>query len=142
MKNQISLDIEVLEPLLLMSASPLAEAAADLDVVVASGEGDLAQGTDASEQLRGEGGDNVLRGGGGDDYLVPLKGDNVLDGGAGNDTAVYSGSVADYEFEDRGFGISSVSRGDNVDFMTSVENIEFKEGVFSVQDLADGKGGS
>lgn len=46
---------------------------------------DVIDGTDAGEQLLGEGGDDVLNAGDGDDLLYGGWGDDILNGGAGTD---------------------------------------------------------
>ena len=46
---------------------------------------DVIDGTDAGEQLLGEGGDDVLNAGEGDDLLYGGWGDDILNGGAGSD---------------------------------------------------------
>ncbi len=43
-------------------------------------------GTDAGEQIGGEGGDDTINGGEGDDDLYGQEGDDVVSGGMGNDT--------------------------------------------------------
>ena len=104
--------IEVLEPLILMSAS-----SADVDVAdlaVATEGDDLVVGIFAEAELQGASGDDVLvgaagehliSGGSGNDLLLAIRGDNVLDGGSGVDKALFlHGTRDDYLATDLGFG--------------------------------------
>ena len=59
----------------------------------------------------------------------------------GGETAVLEGNRADYTFEDQGFGIVAVRNGDSIDFLNSVDTVEFKDGTFPIADLLTGAPG-
>lgn len=141
MKSKSKSEIEVLEPLLLMSAS-------GVDVNIADFNPAEIQATDANEAvidggsgndlLVATGGTNVLQGGDGDDVLMSLGGANFMLGGDGNDTAAYSGNQSDYEIEDHGFGILAVTSESGKDFLTGVESIQFKDATVNVAEFLAG----
>lgn len=66
----------------------LGGSSADVEAVYGGGRRDLLSGSDAHNELRGEGGDDVLRGLGGDDLLDGGSGDDALDGGPGTDALI------------------------------------------------------
>ncbi|GAB5460378.1 VCBS domain-containing protein [Hoeflea alexandrii] len=55
-------------------------------------------GTDGNDLLAGGGGNDILNGGDGDDILIGGAGNDELRGGSETDTAVFTGSVKDYQF--------------------------------------------
>jgi len=135
--------IESLEPMILMSASAADINAATLDdategndVMVALEAGGFMDGKAGNDVLIGLAGDNYLKGGDGHDMLIAIRGDNVIDGGDGQDTLVYwGGNRADYKVTDKGFGILEIDNGRSTDFVTNVEEIQFRDGSYSVADL-------
>lgn len=135
--------IESLEPMILMSASAADIDAATLDdategndVMIALEAGGLMDGKAGHDILIGLAGDNYLEGGDGHDLLIAVRGDNVIDGGEGQDTLVYwGGNRAGYKVTDKGFGILEIDNGRSTDFVTNVEEIQFRDGTYSVADL-------
>lgn len=141
MRAKTRSDIEVLEPLLLMSASGMDVDVADscgADVHATQAAEALVSGGCGDDLLIATGGTNVLQGGTGDDVLMSLGGTNFLLGGEGSDVAAYSGSQSDYVIEDHGFGILAVSSESGKDFLTGIESIRFSDGVVNVADLISG----
>ncbi|GAW34784.1 bifunctional hemolysin/adenylate cyclase precursor [Roseovarius sp. A-2] len=136
-------------------------------------EGDLITGTEEAENLFGTfdddtifglGGDDSLignpgndslDGGSGDDSLSGGPGDDTLDGGPGVDTAVFSGSVADYDselFEDD-LGSTTIVTNTligGLDRLTGIERLQFDDATTDVlldpigssPALVDGLGGA
>lgn len=142
--------IEILEPLVLMSAAAadvefdaLDDGTADSDLLLATEAGARVEGGEGADRLIAAAGSNALDGGPGDDLLYSVRGDNVLTGGSGNDTAVYlDGAVADYTVRDLGFGgIVEVTAGTRADLLYDVERISFRDGTFAVARLIDGVAG-
>jgi len=89
------------------------------------------RGGDRRETLHGNAGDNQIFGGAGDD---------VIEGGDGSDTAIYTGKLSEYEFtrvSDRVTLIrDSVADRDGLDFVGSVEWLQFADQRFSVASVA------
>jgi len=142
--------IEVLEPLVLMSAAAidvefdvLDDATAEGDLLLATEAGGRVDGGQGDDRLIAAAGANALDGGPGNDLLYSLRGDNVLTGGAGDDTAVYlDGGVGDYTVRDLGFGgIVEVTAGPRADLLYDVERISFRDGTFTVAQLINGEQG-
>lgn len=82
-----------------------------------------------------QGGNDKLSGGEGNDILIGGAGDDTIDGGQGDDTAVYHGSVADFQFQHYSGGNTSVEdvadgRDDGRDMVKNVEYFQFDEGTF------------
>ncbi|GMQ46330.1 calcium-binding protein [Vibrio sp. 10N] len=123
------------------------------DVMTAKSDDDtLMVGMHGHDELNGKGGDDVLigdngthfhykggndklSGGDGNDVLIGGAGDDTIDGGQGEDTAVYHGSVADFQFQHYSGGNTSVEdvadgRDDGRDMVKNVENFQFDEGSF------------
>ncbi|MCR9202504.1 MAG: hypothetical protein NXI04_28010, partial [Planctomycetaceae bacterium] len=139
--------IEVLEPLVLMSAAAadvefdaLDDATAGSDLLLATQAGARVDGGGGDDRLIAAAGSNALDGGPGSDLLYSLRGDNVLTGGTGDDTAVYlEGGVGDYAVRDLGFGgIVEVTAGTRADLLYDVERISFRDGTFTVAQLIAG----
>ena len=98
--------------------------------------GEYFNGGNGHDILIGLAGDNVLKGDSGHDMIILVRGDNVVDGGIGQDTLVYwSGNRSEYTFVDKGFGIIEVTHGQNVDYLTSIEEVRFDDGTFKIADL-------
>lgn len=117
-----SLQIELLEPLVLMSASTI-------------------DGTDAGEWLSGLEGDDVIHAGGGNDEIHDSHGNNVIDGGSGIDTlVVYEGNRADFDlmkarngdilFSGAGIGGDATSSR-----LIDVEQIQFNDQIVAAADI-------
>ena len=143
--------IEVLEPLVLMSAAAadvnfddLGTGTSDGELLLATEAGGRIDGGGGADRLIGAAGSNALDAGSGDDQLISLRGDNVLTGGSGIDTAVYlDGASGDYTLQDFGFGgIVEVSGNGRADLLYSIERIAFRDGAFLLEDLTNGSGPS
>jgi hypothetical protein len=137
---------ETFEPMILMSASAAELSAEELsagtagnDLIIALTPDELIDGGAGHDIMIALGGSNVLRGGAGHDTLISARGDNVLDGGAGIDKAVYwNGNRADFTVTDHGFGIIEIAGSKNSDFITNIEQVQFQDGVYSIQELLSG----
>lgn len=77
---------------------------------------------------------NRLVGGSGNDRLIGAGGNDNLSGGAGTDTAVFSGAIGAYQFEDLGSGQYRITGTDGTDTLSKVELVQF--GTSSPQDIA------
>ena len=104
------------------------------DVFVGAGGNDTLTGSVGNDLLVGHDGDDFLDGGDGVDTIVGGGGNDKIVGGIGNDTAVYAGKSTDYLI--RYDSISStysvkdgVSSRDGTDKLTSVELLQFSDGV-------------
>ncbi len=80
-----------------------------------------------------QGGDDRLVGGEGDDRLIGQGGNDRLEGGAGDDTAVFTGFREEYDITFNNDGsitiTDTVSGRDGTDTLTTVEFVEFRDGV-------------
>ncbi|SOD98089.1 Ig-like domain-containing protein [Caenispirillum bisanense] len=88
---------------------------------------------------------NSFTGSAGDDRITAGKDGDVLDGGGGTDTVVYRGAYADYTLSLAG-GTLTVQGLDGKDKLTSIERVEFADGVwqdgtFTADDGSTGGGG-
>ena len=85
-------------------------------------------GTGEADTLNGTAFGDTLRGNGGDDFI---------NGGAGEDTAVFSGSLSAYSFNDLGNGILRVQGPDGIDQLSSIEIFQFANGNFRRSEVVD-----
>ena len=90
---------------------------------------DSLYGLDGNDVLSGEAGVDVLNGGAGDDTLNGGVGADVMSGGAGDDTAVFSGLRSSYTLSTAG-GVTTVTGADGVDRLTSIEFLQFSDGLY------------
>lgn len=117
----LSAAIEILEPLVLMSASTL-------------------EGTESADWISGTAVDDVISGLAGNDEIHAPQGHNQIDGGAGTDTLViYEGVRADYVVEFRPDGRLRVSgpglNGEPVvNDLQNVERIQFNDELVLTSD--------
>jgi hypothetical protein len=91
-------------------------------------------GRDKSETLAGTSQAEFIRGYGGSDAISGKGGNDKIDGGAGTDTAVYTGKSTDYlvafDALSSTYGVKdSVNSRDGTDKLTSVESLQFSDGV-------------
>jgi Ca2+-binding RTX toxin-like protein len=96
------------------------------------GDGDFVGfGNDADNLIIGSNGNDTLRGGKGDDVLVGSYSGGT---GGGFDTAVLSGLLADYVFEDLGGGTfrvtDQVADRDGIDLLFDIDQVRFSDGSF------------
>jgi Ca2+-binding RTX toxin-like protein len=105
------------------------------------GEGnDTLDGGADNDFLSGGAGNDLLHGGAGNDTLTGGSGNDLLDGGAGNDTAVFRGAAGQYTItrtQDGGYRIEDNVEGrDGITTVTNVEQLQFKDGTFTPEDVA------
>lgn len=83
-----------------------------------------------------DGGDGLdqLFGGGGDDRLTGGLGNDTIDGGLGEDTAVLAGARSAYTLTVQPNGSLRVVGPDGTDTLTSVERLQFSDGVVRFAD--------
>ncbi len=74
---------------------------------------------------------STLNGGAGNDLLESGSGDDALNGGAGTDTAVYTGNRAAYTISTAN-GVTTIEGPDGKDTLTSVERLQFADGLFDI----------
>ena len=93
------------------------------------------EGDDGDNSLTWTGDDDIiLRGGAGDDRLAGGNGNDILDGGHGDDTAIFNGNQADYSFSLDSQGNLQVTSGTQRDTLLSIEQLQFTNGSFSLND--------
>lgn len=105
------------------------------------GEGnDTLDGGADNDFLSGGAGNDLLHGGAGNDTLTGGSGNDLLDGGAGNDTVVFRGASGQYTItrtQDGGYRIEDNVEGrDGITTVTNVEQLQFKDGTFTPEDVA------
>ena len=89
-------------------------------------------GTGQGDSLTGQAGVDTLSGFGGNDTLTGGPGSDTLDGGAGLDTATYAGFAHDYALAlNAGAGTVAGGREGGTDMLTSIENVQFQDGVLT-----------
>lgn len=99
------------------------------------------EGTGANETVVGSGENDVLSGGPGDDVIEGGAGDDVILGGTGTDTAVFSGSMSDYDLSvDRVTGAWTIvdnraGSPDGTDTFHGVEQLQFADATVDVATL-------
>ena len=82
--------------------------------------------------------DSGLEGNDQDNTLTGNSGANLLDGGDGTDTAVFEGTMAEYEISRDGdlFIVNDTIEGrDGRDRLQAVEQLQFRDGLRSTDDL-------
>ena len=87
---------------------------------------DTLNGGGGDDTLNGGGGNDTLNGGGGNDALNGGGGNDALNGGSGIDTAVFTGSLASFDFtllENGALRVSSTV--DGVDTLNGIEQATF-----------------
>ncbi|WP_282437240.1 hypothetical protein [Vibrio amylolyticus] len=95
------------------------------DVIVGSSNDDPSlSGTNADDKIEALAGNDTITGGQGNDHI---------DGGAGVDTAVFSGSVLDYHFQNRLTVTDTVSDRDGKDQLTSIEKATFDGETYTLK---------
>ena len=86
---------------------------------------DLLQGSDADNEMLGNGGNDTLAGRGGNDYL---------NGGDGTDTVVINANIADITVGYNDYGIA-ISSADGYDVIDEVEQFQFNDGTLSLSQI-------
>ncbi|SHO81543.1 Alkaline phosphatase [hydrothermal vent metagenome] len=105
---------------------------------------DTVVGSSEANRITTNGGDDTISAGDGNDIINAGKGNDTIDGGADIDKVILQGEPTDYEFvlNDNGSVTVTDLRGDSVDTLTSIENVEFRytdvDGVnhFDVESMA------
>jgi len=102
---------------------------------------ELSAVADGSNKINGGDGNDIIIGGDGYDFINAGDGDDVVTGGAGDDlmhgndgfdTAVFSGSVFDYSFED-GKGNATIAAGaDGIDTLKHFEALRFDDYTYYI----------
>lgn len=127
--------IESLEPMVLMSASPI-EGTPGNDVITAEQSGQLLDGMEGDDVLLAEGGDNAAFGGDGDDTIILFSGHNDVDGGDGNDIVVYAdGNRSDFAIRDYGDNGIMLTDCGRRDVLVNVEEVRFNDGTYTLDEL-------
>ncbi|WP_195763921.1 DUF4214 domain-containing protein [Pseudoduganella rivuli] len=100
-----------------------------------------ATGGNGADNITGTDGANVLNGGKGDDILAGLGGNDTLVGGDGTDTAVYQGMRASYTVKSTatGYVVTANSGNEGTDTLTSIERLQFSDGVVALNSLPTGQ---
>lgn len=141
MKNLSStnkaVEIESIEALVLMSASPYMECDTSPDAQIAYDSQQQLDGTAGDDSLIALVGDNVLNGGAGNDELTSVRGQNVLNGGDGQDTAVYWANRAEFSIMLLDNGTLQVSTAKRADLLNDIEYLQFDDGTYTVSDLLE-----
>ena len=101
------------------------------DTIFGGNDDDDISGGDDNDALHGEAGNDSIEGGDGNDRLTGGGGFDYLHGGFGTDTAVYSGSIFEYEFaQGQNYLIVSHLGGagaDGIDVLQFIERLEFAD---------------
>ena len=121
------------------------------DRLSAGADDDILIGGWGNDHLIAGAGNDILQGGSGNDALCGQDGDDISEGGKGNDThmggngfdtAVFTGSLADYELglnEDGSLRVhDTISGRDGTDSLRGIESIRFNDGLVSVSDVLAG----
>ena len=102
---------------------------------------DMLSGDNGSDLLSGGPGADTINGGADSDKLIGGGGNDTIDGGGGSsDTAVYSGSMSQYQMTknpDGSIRLVDQRSGspEGTDTVSNVEFLQFSNGTFSVADL-------
>lgn len=151
-KFRQQLRVETLEPLLLMSGSPVGdviEGTGGDDVLVAAYVGQTVEGGDGCDLLLGMSSGHDLNGEGGDDSIFVTDGANHVDGGSGHDSVTFWGvNREDAEVIRRPDGTIAIVSERLTAEIVNVETFIFHREEFSLDDLnavdevrsADGSG--
>lgn len=117
----------------------------NLNITAGSGNDNITSGSGADKITSG-GGDDVINAGSGSNIIDAGPGndvivgsgqsgiDNQIDGGEGIDTVTYNGTRASFPVTKRG---DTVQVGNNTDFLTNVERLQFTDETISVDDLQE-----
>jgi VCBS repeat-containing protein len=101
------------------------------DTITGDDGNDVLDGGNNNDNVSGGSGNDIISGGDGNDTLTGGGGYDLIYGGNGTDTAVYSGSILDYDFYNLGFLLGIVhSRGtmaDGADLLLSIEKLQFSD---------------
>lgn len=106
------------------------------DLITGDGGNDRLDGGRGNDVVNGGLGHDVLIGGDGDDRLTGGGGNDLISGGCGTDTAVYSGSITEYDFYRIGPLWAVVHQGgtgaDGSDLLLDLERLEFADATIDL----------
>src|SRR4051812_27326258 len=97
------------------------------------------KGTKGPNTLTGTNGNDKIMGKDGDDLITGGKGNDDIDGGQGIDTAVYKGSIFEYDLSVKGTGNDKITVHDTIagrdgtDNLKQVEFLQFADAVYNVK---------
>lgn len=133
------LKVETLEPMLLMSGSPVGdfiEGTDGADVLIAAYVGQAVDGADGCDLLLGMSSGHDLHGGAGDDDIFVTDGANQVDGGSGDDSVTFWGvNRDDAEVIRRPDGTIAIVSERLTAEVVNVETFIFHRAEFSLEDL-------
>ncbi|WP_174300284.1 family 16 glycosylhydrolase [Caulobacter sp. S45] len=102
--------------------------------LIANTGNDFLEGSFGNDYIVGGPGADTLAGGAGNDTLVVGAGSSLLQGGDGNDTVVLAGPVSAYTIAVvHGIGTITNTATGAVDTLSSIENIQFSDGVLTFE---------
>ena len=111
----------------------LIEASGGDDIIWSNVGDDIIRGGEGNDILNGGHGNDEIDGGLENDTLIGAGGDDTLEGGDGEDTAVFQGSIEDYDItfnEDGTITIADTVVGrDDTDTLSNIEYVTFLEGT-------------
>lgn len=111
--------------------------------LVAAGSGhdwiDFRGALSGDKVVRAGNGDDVVWLGSGNDRITGGRGQDWINGGSGSDTAIFSGSMSEYQFVKSGPELQVIhasGRGmDGIDTLTNIEFLQFKDQTVAAGDL-------
>ncbi|UWQ06782.1 Ig-like domain-containing protein [Aliiroseovarius crassostreae] len=110
---------------------------AHLEQLELTGTDDLTgTGNDLDNQLTGNAGNNLLSGLNGDDSFVGSAGNDTLLGGAGTDSAIYQGSMAEYDFSWIGEDLLVTAPDGSADLLSDIEFLFFSDQSVATSDIS------
>ena len=108
------------------------------EFIAGQGGADTLSGAGGLDVLVGGAGNDILDGGAGDDILLGGEGDDALDGGLGQDSAVFSGSIDNFELVSvigNEITLQDDVGTEGTDTLAGIEFIEFDDAILTVVDL-------
>ena len=106
----------------------------DGTLIVGAGGGQYYAGTAGNDTIVGTAFADEILGGLGDDTLTGAGGNDTIAGGDGTDTAVYSGNRSAYTIGISG-GVTTVTGPDGTDTLTTVERLQFADGLYGIDGI-------
>ncbi len=103
----------------------------DLTLIVGAGGGQYFAGTGGNDTITGTAFADEILAAAGDDTLTGAGGNDTINGGDGTDTAAFSGARAGYTISTVG-GVTTVTGPDGTDTLTTVERLQFADGLYGI----------
>lgn len=109
--------------------------------IFGSGRTDILFGFATNDLIDAGAGNDRINAGAGDDWIIGGRGDDVIIGGDGFDTAIFSGSIASYQWSvsrlggmtyGLGYNALKISGSDGTDWLSGVEALQFDDFTFYV----------